>query len=181
MTPLSTFPSPLARLILCGGGGLPPAWGPIQDGLYGSRWTWDPELIAGIYEPEEVRGALRGALHGVLECPDYWHLPLDPASPWPARLATVAAWMVWQTVPIAAVVSETEGYVRVEMIDRRDGRLTKTCVMAWRMSDGAPYSGRWGDVHLSSLPTHLAAQPLFAALLLALYDVPEIRARVEAL
>lgn len=178
MTSLSTFPSPLARLILCGGGGLPPAWGPIQGGLYGSRWTWDPERgVAGIYGPEEFRCGF----HGVLECPETWHLPLDAASPWPARLATVAAWMVWQTVPVAAVVSETEGYVWIEMIDHRDGWLRKTCAVAWRMSDGVCFGGRWGDVHLPTLPTHLANHPPTVALLLALYDVPEIRARVEAL
>lgn len=178
MTPLSTFPSLLARLVLCGGGGLPPAWGPIQGGLFGSRWTWDPERgVAGIYGPEEFRCGF----HGVLECPETWHIPLDDASPWPARFAMVAAWMVWQTVPVASVVSEKDGYVRIDIIDRPHGWLTKTCAMAWRASDGALYNRRRGDAHLSLLPTHLAVHPPVAALPLALYDVPEIRARVEAM
>ena len=41
MTSLSTFPSPLARLILCGGGGLPPVWGPLAD-VDEQLWPWNP-------------------------------------------------------------------------------------------------------------------------------------------
>ena len=40
--PLSTFPAPLLRLILCGGKGLAPAWGPLKHTDEDCETQWCP-------------------------------------------------------------------------------------------------------------------------------------------
>lgn len=73
MIPLSTFPPALLRLILCGGGGLPPAWGPLAvsdlpDSAPFTLWHGDP------------RGPLAKApfrhTFVPMEVPEAWSLPL---------------------------------------------------------------------------------------------------------
>ena len=40
MIALLTFHLPLLRLILCGGGGLPSAWGPLKHADEEDKWAW---------------------------------------------------------------------------------------------------------------------------------------------
>ena len=52
--------------------------------------------------------------------------------------------------------------------------------VAWHRSTGQRYVGSVPALSLPTLPQHLAAHPVAVALPSALYDVPEIRARVDA-
>ncbi len=178
MTPLSAFPTVLHRPILCGGGNLPPAYGPLQGGLYGSIWMWDPtRAVAGIYGPNEIRCGF----HGVIEAPESWHIPLDPASPWPARLARVAVWMMLGSSPPFAEVR------RDPPVENPASDRSLFYLAAWRGIWAEPDRWTWrlnGKAAMAAfdLPTlhHHRAHPPEVALLLALYDVPEIRARMES-
>ena len=160
MTALSAFPFPLLRPILCGAGDLPPAYGPLQGGLYGSIWMWDPT---------------RADDHGAIEAPESWHLPLDPASPWPARLARVAVWMItgWAP-PFASVDDDLTGIV---VLSGWCGPWKEPERWSWVRRNGRAASAAFD---LPTLAEHRSNHPIHTALLLALYDVPEIRARMEA-
>ncbi len=178
-TPCSTFSAPLLRLILCGGGGLPAAWGPLHE--CGHDYTWDPRTACALSSV--------GRLHARPPLIDAagWSLPLDASSPWPARLALVAAWMV--------VPPTQREYIAAAKIDPTPNGI---CLRVW-LGDGDSINYEWNlrggcgpcfwrgflatysVTPLPTLPAHLALHPPVVTLLLALYDVPEIRARVEAL
>ena len=109
-----------------------------------------------------------------LEEPEGWSIPLDPASPWPARMAVVAAWMLgvqeirgaslyWSDVTILTCASLVDG-------DRE--------YLGWSAETGEEYY--IGELNLPTLPSHLNNHDPEVALLLALWDAPELRARVEA-
>ena len=109
-----------------------------------------------------------------IDHPWAWSLPLDAASPWSARLAMVAAWMVSGRSEFASIHQH----------------LSDLIVLAswrgpWQEPERWTWTGRgWAAASpfpLPTLPAHLANHPPAVALILALYDVPEIRARVEAL
>lgn len=167
--PLSAFPAPLLRLILCGGKGLAPAWGPLAD-VDGAMCSWHPYrgevFVSGDYtttDPTLDAGS--------------WSLPLDDASPWPARLAAVAAWMLNQPCRAAYIQPETPELFHSLVMMPADPMAVKMVLVGW-CEDGI--NTLWGGVNLPTLPQHLQAHPPTIALLLALYDVPEIRARVES-
>ncbi len=167
---LSTFPAPVLRLILCGGGGLAPAWGPLQQGP--SVATWDPttQRAARVFDGDAFSG------REVLACPEAWSLPLDAESPWPARLALVAAWMMRRLMKGAPELSVID-------VDADVLFLTGICGMAgWRIATGSddPDLCFYAAPNLPTLPQHLQTHPPAVALVLALWDAPEIRARIEA-
>lgn len=169
-TPLSTFPAPLLRLILCGGGGLVPAWGPLRD-QYGYLWPWNP-LARDVTWPRGDTG--EGITPRPFTSPEAWSLPLDPATHWPARLALVAAWMVGVGPVVSARARRGSfGGVVLEFWPVNGGHDTS----AWWRGDGT--NGYRGP-HLPTLPQHLQTHPPTVALVLALWDIPEIRARFEA-
>lgn len=175
--PLSTFPMPLLRLILCGGGGLSAAWGPLVN-QHGDAYPWwpDEEGSLGFSDVPGEHGYYRAE---VIRAASGWSLPLNTSSPWPARLAMVAAWVVDQYPelgPIAGVeVAAEDEYLRVRIL--RHGCLYG---LDWLVSDGGNLEPGGEPLDLPTLPTHLAFHTPAVAILLALYDVPEIRARVEA-
>lgn len=162
MTPISAFPAALLRPILCGGGNLPPAYGPLLDSARGLLWMGDPGR------------AIDHGLPGVQESPESCHIPLDPASPWPARLAQVAVWMItgWAP-PFASVDDELLGLV---VLSQWRGPWQEPERWSWVRRNGRASSATFD---LPTLAEHRSNHPLHAALLLALYDVPEIRARME--
>ena len=102
--PLSTFPAPLLRLILCGGKGLAPAWGPLKHTDEDCETPWCPTFGAAIVSSDEGRGYLHT---DPINESDGWSIPLDDASPWPARLALVSAWMLDLPCLAAQVQPET--------------------------------------------------------------------------
>lgn len=160
---IATFPHPLARLVLCGGEGLPAAWGPVvraSDGV----WTWNPLTQRAIRPATIEQPAL-------LSEPDGWTLPLGH---WRPRLAVVAAWMLgWHKVIAADVQADRGGVV----------------LRGWSHTSDAIWVRRWGPTGIASpagrdlytLPAHLRDHDPAVALLPSLFDVPEIRARMEAL
>lgn len=175
-TPLSTFPKPLLRLILCGGGGLAPAWGPLKDAL-GMTWPWDPHDEDIAWPPGCPSGTRDIWCQPPLAAPQQWSLPLDAESPWMARLALVAAWMLNRLMKGAPELSVID-------VDADVLFLTGICGMAgWRIATGSddPDLCFYAAPKLPTLPQHLQAHPAAVALVLALWDVPEIRARIEAL
>ena len=189
--PLSTFPAPLLRLILCGGNGLPPAWGPIMERVDDEpenerRWTLD--RYGHVINREHL-----GSRTPMSERDGRWYMTIDDASPWPARLALVAAHLTWlDTSPkvlrnppafdmlaasIDLVFDEWEKG-RVVALTRLAHRGPLPSVHTWKWSAKTGFC--WGDgPRLLTLPEHLQTHPI-VALLLSLYDVPEIRARVES-
>lgn len=173
-TPLSTFPAPLLRLILCGGGGLAPAWGPIIS-WDGHLWTLDRSGFAlrmVMLDGEPIRSGVP-----VLERPALWSLPIDAASPWPARLALVAAWIARadkQRIDGAGFVLD-EPWWRLYSLS--DGLLYEH---TWRLDDGGNIEPCDTGFDLPTLPQHIQTHHPAVALVLALWDVPEIRARIEA-
>ena len=163
-TPLSTFPKPLLRLILCGGGGLAPAWGPLLEAGRPVPWAFNPVSFRVVDANKDV----------VLGAPQRWSLPLDAESPWLARLALVAAWMVGVGLVVSARARRGSfGGVVLEFWPVNGGHDTS----AWWRDDGT--NGYRGP-NLPTLPQHLQTHPPAVALVLALWDVPEIRARIEA-
>ena len=171
MTSLSTFPLPLLRLVLLGGGGFAPAWGPLfhtQRGLTAfDPWYSVPCGDHYVRLPHPALSEVEG-----------WSLPLDASSPWSARLAMVAAWMLSPRHRyLAATIACSEGYVALTRVRLTD--LERGLAMGdWTW--GANGKSENAEVNLPTLPAHLATRPPEVALLLALFDVPEIRARVEA-
>lgn len=175
MINLTTFEAPLRRLILCGGGALPTAYGPVES-RDGHRWTLDSSGFAlrmVLLDGEPIRSGTP-----LLERPDLWSLPLDPASPWPARLALVAALLASAWMPPGAAAEVAIYKCWLHLYTYSSGVAD---VRAWACNDGGNIEPGAVRLDLTTLPAHLAAHPPVVALLLALYDVPEIRARVEAL
>jgi hypothetical protein len=126
----------------------------------------------------------------ILSDPDSWAMSLDAESYWITRLALIAAWMLGRKYIIGASVEVEDDYhllmlsvsMRAHLGGKNDaepmfmrGHVSHT--LTWCDRDG---SGDDGKNNLPTLPTHLAAHPPIVALLLALYDVPEIMARVDA-
>lgn len=171
---LSTFESPLLHLILLGGGGLAPAWGPLTD-KHGKVWAWHPDKMWPLHSSQVVYAG------GPLSSPKLWSIPLDAESPWPARLAAAAAWMASLSPAIAAHVSTRADYIHLEAIGLSStGWLTKTYGIAWNTTSGAELGAPWGKPALTTLFSHLLEKAPVVALNLALFDIPEVRARVEA-
>lgn len=165
----SVFPLPLLQLVLCGGKGLAPAWGPLhhvhthEDEVY----PWDPVILAASSLPSHLRDD--GARI------EMWSLPLNADSPWPARLALVAAWMVGNSGGSSALIHAGINLTLMTVTAR------PSIIQAmWATESGLRLDSQVPWPHLPTLPTHLDAHPPSVALLLALYDVPEIRARVDA-
>ena len=174
---LNIFEPALQRLILCGGGGLPAAYGPLVC-VNGYTWTLDASgyalrIPAGGQEP--IRSAL-----AVLALPAMWTLPLDH---WRSRLALVAAWMIAPPMSLKYLAAA-----------RLDPTPDSICLRVW-LGGGDTMTYEWalsGDSGACSwagravplphtLPVHLTQHEVHVALLLALYDVPKIRARLEGM
>ena len=173
--PLSTFSAPLLRLILCGGKGWPPAWGPLV-GKSGKIWAWHP------LDMWPARNDYQLQAGGPLASPLLWSMPLDATSPWPARLAMVAAWMLDVPCFAAHVQPETPELFFSLVMMPVDPMAEELRFVAW-CDDGSEANTEANGQHgvpLPSLSQHLQTHPPAVALLLALYDVPEIRARVES-
>jgi len=176
---LSDLGPVLAQAVLCGGVGLPPAWGPLGGGEFGPLWAWDPTRgVAVICGPNELVSGWAPVLSEPLT---YWRLPLDY---WRPRLAIVAAWMLWPTrrATAAGVCDRRADPVRawplVELTIQTTIRSTHCGgrMVAWSSVDGRTGSHEIAD--LSTLPAHLASHDPSVAVPLALLDVPEIRARI---
>ena len=177
MVGLTTFEAPLLRLILCAGDGLAPAYGPLFGPRIGdmeqARFIWDGEGIALLDGDDE-------SVYGLLDAGrdlDGWLMPLD-ASPWPARLALVAALLAsaWMPSGVSAEVAICERWLHLYTYS---GGASD--VRSWACNDGGNIEPGAVRLDLPTLPTHLADHPPVVALPSALFDVPEIRARVEAL
>lgn len=182
---LSDLGPVLTQAVLCGGVGLPPAWGPLGGGEFGPLWAWDPTRgVAVICGPDEL---VSGWAPVLSESLTYWRLPLDY---WRPRLALVAAWMVGQPItrnglrspgfaPLLAWVWMSADNYSVDLyaIPRVDGR---TVHHAWKRTDGSclAYHATTLAADLATLPAHLASHDPSVAVPLALLDVPEIRARI---
>ena len=166
MTSLSTFPLPLLRLVLLGGGGLAPAWGPLfhtQRGLTAfDPWYSVPCGGHSVRLPHPALSEIGG-----------WSLPLDASSPWPARLARVAAWMLGGWGDFATVHKDLSDLI---VVASWRGPWQEPDRWTWTLGGGAAAA----PFDLPTLPRYLKSDPPEVALLLALFDVPEIRARVEA-
>lgn len=172
-TPLNTFPKPLRRLILCGGGGLALAWGPLRDGV-GITWPWDPfDADIAIQRGSQWSGDSRTPTP--LTAPECWSIPLEDYFPWPARLATVAAWMLGRS-GVGVWIGDNDVFVTLNIATDRNTIIQ----VAWHRSTGQRYVGSVPTPSLPTLPQHLASHPVAVSLLLALYDVPEIKTRVDA-
>lgn len=165
MVGLTTFEAPLLRLILCGGGGLPAAWGPLLNLGYAAPWN---PLRGEAVDPMFL------AVRDPLAAPEHWSLPLDASSPWPTRLAAIAAWMVAGAAPpFATIHHDLSGLV---VLAQWRGPWHEPERWTWRC-DGHAASASFD---LPTLAQRRSTHPPVVALLLALYDVPEIRARVGA-
>lgn len=175
MTSLTTFPSPLLSPILCGAKGLAPAWGPLACPDWSTQaYAWNP-MTCDVTFPrgmsEESSGPPRP-----LVTPEAWSLPLDAASPWPARLAMVAALMASAWMPEGVSAEVVLGECWLHLYTYSGGVAD---IRAWACDDGGNIEPGAVGLDLPTLPQHLQTHPPTVALLLALYDVPEIRARVE--
>lgn len=200
---LLTFPGPLLRLVLLGGGGLASACGRLQhrdDERPQAMWTWSEDAMAvelAVQTPTLKGGWCedddRCEAGGPFEHPERWLLPLAPLSPWILRLAMVAAWMMRtprcgaafvalgeRGVNLGVVVLSLDGLPHYTMIgwwDRRTGEFWRREIIGPRLIDKRDPA----DLILPTLPEHLEDHPPEVALVLALYDVPEIRTRIEEL
>lgn len=171
-TEMKTFPAPLLRLILCGGGGLPPAYGPIFR-ADGQEFVWDGKSGRAF----AVSAANGAVISDDLAVVEGWRLPLCDGSPWLDRLAMVAAWMRFgpgeKVAPALLEVHEAE--LMLTMLTSRGGTRTATfhaVASPWRRDEPAAV------YNLTTLPIRFAQHPPDAALPLALYDLPEVAARV---
>lgn len=178
---LPTFPAPLLHLVLCGGLGLPPAWGPLDGSDHGGscehsvwharrRVAYTSRGVAYQLLNDEVDDLFAGVDEG-------WLFPLDEASPWIARMAAVAQGLLGDA-GIASVIGDTGTFITLTMVTERLEIIQK----AWHRATGRIYSGSVPAPDLPTLPQHLAALPELpasVALLLSIYDVPQIRARVD--
>lgn len=166
---LTVFPSSVLRAILCGGEGLPAAWGPLSrpsDGV----WTWNP-LTQRAIRPATIEQP------AVLAQPDGWTLPMEH---WRARLARVAAWMLGAVDVLAAAVVARPTGLSLWVWSKGDEGVDPPEPTCYRWAlDGEADAGGGSFYDLPSLPVHMRDHDPHTALLLALYEVPEIRARVE--
>lgn len=170
--PLDVFPDALRSLLLRGGDGLPCAYGPIKS-RDGHLWTLDPSGFAlrmVMLDGEPIRSGVP-----VLERPELWFLPLDAESPWPARLALVAAWMASAWMPSGAFAEVILGDCWLHLYTYSGGVAD---IRAWSCDDGGNMEPGAVRSDLPTLPQHLQTRPPAVALVLALWDVPDIRARV---
>lgn len=163
---LSVFPPPLLRLVLCGGGGLPVAYGPLHR-YDGAMCVWEP--LTGFALALDQRG--RDPLLDL----DGYRLPLDH---WRLRLAVVAAWMLMpRHAYLCAHIEAGSKFLaltRVRFTEHERGMAIGD--WTWDVGSGRTENAQ---IDLPTLPSHLLAHDPAVALLLALYDVPEIRAKVE--
>lgn len=171
MTPTSVFPNPLLRLILCGGGGLSPAWGPLHSDPNGPPWAWNPHNRNALVSCRTNIGDYD--LDGILASARRWSLPLDPSSPWRGRLAMVAAWMC-QRPAVGAWVGGNDHFLSLTILLSRGALIQPV----WRAGLGTRHAGGAMAPDLPTLPTHLSTYPPEAALVLALYALPDVAARV---
>lgn len=182
MIALQVFPAPLLRLVLCGGGGLDPAWGPVlvhdMDGKPSIQALWDPARARIL-----VHGCQRDPFNPG-DAAEGWSLPLE-RSPWEARLATVAAWMLGFGPETRARVYANKDralyFVASPLLfsSREPSQCTWYAEYGWRPE----YLNEWRDNHhplVTLTGLRLDLHPPAVALLLALYDVPEVRARAES-
>lgn len=194
----TAFPAPLLHLVLRGGQGLSPAYGPLKS-RDGQRWTLDVSGFAlrmPTTDGEPVRSGVP-----VLAQPDLWAFPFDDASPWPARLAAVLAWMLgfdpctahlmlWENHASDLRAGVYEPTVRLDLLVKKPyrggGFNVAHVALCWRKAtleeDGWESFG--SDVPGPDLPTFPQrlqghGQHTVAALLAA-YDVPELNARVRS-
>lgn len=174
-TPLSTFPAPLLRLILCGGKGLAPAWGPLLRNSQ-VRWAWDPGRRCVQMYDDQPDGVTRWVMNPTFD-QNGWSLPLDSDGPWSARLALVAAWMASAWMPADVSAEMVLGEYWLHLYTYSGGVAD---IRAWACNDGGNIEPGAVRLDLPTLPQHLQTHPPVVALLLALYDVPEIRARMKA-
>jgi len=159
---LSVFPPALLRLILCGGGGLPTAWGPLE---WGYLAPWNPAR-------GEVVDPMFLTIHDPLRDVGNWRLPLDH---WRARIEIVAAWMLGFYAFACTMRVDVGVQITFRMFELAD---TGPDVLCWDAETGAAI----GDGRdLPTLPRHYLIHDPAVALLLSLFDVPEIRARIMAL
>lgn len=167
---LSVFAPPLQRLILCGGGGLPAAYGPLVR-YDGTVFIWNPMAEAAL--PADGLGA---DLHP-LKIPACFALPLDH---WRPRLALVAAVILLPRHRyLAAHIEADQQFVSLTRVRHTDhNRGLGMGDWTWSAQTGSTENA---ETPLPTLPAHLARHDSHVATLLALMDVPEIRARVEAL
>lgn len=166
---LSVLPAPLLRLVLLGGGGLGPAWGPmtVTDDFYGRiNCVWGNGWAVG-YAGYETDGRWRIGDGNAAS------ISLFPSSPWPARLALVAAHLLGGEEIRGASVYLSDPW-KVVCAWLVDGDRESLC---WHTDTGDELY--CGGLCLPTLPAHLAQHPPEVALLLALWDVPDVRARVE--
>lgn len=172
---LTVFPSSVLRAILCGGEGLPAAWGPLEcthrfaasDG----QWVWG--------EGHTLRPDRRGfGFDTLTRLGAHWRLPLEH---WRARLARVSAWMLGAVDVLAAAVVVRSTGLSLWVWPQGDEGADPPDPTCYRWAlDGEADAGGGSFYDLPSLPVHMRDHDPHIALLLALYDVPEIRARVEA-
>jgi hypothetical protein len=111
----------------------------------------------------------------ILSDPDSWAMSLDAESYWITRLAVTAAWMLVRS-GVGVWIGDNDVFLTLNIATDRNTIIQ----VAWHRSTGQRYHGSIPAPSLPTLPAHLAAHPPVVALLLALYDVPEIRARVDA-
>lgn len=157
---LNTFAFPLQRLILCGGGGLPPAWGPLYNEESGI-WTWNPLQGCAVRPDTATRPVL---IHTT-----GWSLPLDQDSPWSARLAMIAAWMIRPNLSIRGAHIWSRIHVMLDVYGPDFQQMNidpETGEVAGEFTDATPWLKRLPTFH-----AHLALHPPAVALLLALWDV----------
>jgi hypothetical protein len=172
--PLNIFANTLRHLILCGSGDLAPAWGPVlhtdpNDGpqVNTGEWSWNP------HEQRCVRRERAG--YFIFDGDHRWSIPLDAASPWAARLAVTAAWMLGRS-GVGVWLGDNDVFLTLNIATERNTIIQ----VAWHRFTGRRSTGSVPAPSLPTLPAQSAAHPPVVALLLALYDVPEIRARVDA-
>ena len=190
-TPLNTFPAPLLRLILCGGGGLAPAWGPL-DHIDGESVAWNPLDAVALMDDGAGDPPIRWR---PLALPGLWSLPLDAESPWPVRLALVAAYLTWLATTPKIIINPHKfdmiaASVDLDYDEWEQGQVVKLTRFAHRGPVPSAFSWVWstatgrawtpGAPYLLAAPALLAQHPPAVALVLALWDVPGIRARIEA-
>ena len=160
---LSVLDPALSRLILCGGEGLHAAWGPLErdDGML-AVWSGTTGHAFNGYGQIDVP-------------PDRWRLPLDH---WRARLALVAAHLIDQESDFAPRIMDLgDGEIGLAVVG---GDIVYRCWWAMGTGDMIDHSDGLDRLpDLPTLPAHLRDHDPAVALLLALYDVPEIRARMN--
>lgn len=180
---LATLPASLQRLVLLGAPGLPAAWGPLVEGSGPVVWTFDANSGHALRPEPDADGGCIVSYQSVLDSPKRWTLPLDPESPWRARLAVVAAWVLGMDEgPAKGLEPYGAAILRMAHSD-----YLNLCGW-WGTSSGGPRHAeveRWAGLlprasDLPTLPQHLAAHPPEVALLLALWDAGVVQRRLKA-